>query len=187
MRLVSLTARANTATGAASTRTRTDGPHSFHSMSAGGSFQAIVLEASLDDTLTCFHPGPQQRREPLTMHRRVAERELIELRPLQEEVQIVFPGETDAAVHLERRRHHPFRRVTTPDRRRLGRRCTTRPSRRSSACLPRRPACRRSDASPPGTIRSAARTGHGPSRTPPPCRARATRSRGDPRSYTCLL
>ena len=36
------------------------------------------------------------------MERGVAERELIELGALEEEVQIVVPGEADAAVHLER-------------------------------------------------------------------------------------
>ena len=38
----------------------------------------------------------------------VAEAELVELGPLQEEVQVVLPREADAAVHLERRRHHPL-------------------------------------------------------------------------------
>ena len=36
------------------------------------------------------------------MERRVAERELVELRALHEEVQVVLPREADAAVHLER-------------------------------------------------------------------------------------
>ena len=45
----------------------------------------------------------------------VAEAHLVELGPLQEEVQVVLPREPDAAVHLERRRHHPLRRVGAPD------------------------------------------------------------------------
>ena len=87
--------------------------------------------------------------------------ELVELRALQEEVQVVLPREADAAVHLERASHHPLRRVastrssrSTPRSTRPGRRrrCTTRPSRPSSACPRRRRACRRSGASPPGTM-----------------------------------
>ena len=63
--------------------------------------------------------------------------QLVELRALQEEVEVVLPREADAAVHLERRRHHPLRRVgrprSSPSTRRptprgRRRRCTTRPS-----------------------------------------------------------
>src|SRR4051812_46278392 len=80
--LSSFTARANVATGARSTRTRTAGPHSFHSTSAGGSFHttgtAPTGASALDNTLARLHPRPEQRGQPFAVRRRVAERELIE-------------------------------------------------------------------------------------------------------------
>lgn len=41
------------------------------------------------------------------MERRIAESELVPLRPLEPEVHIVFPGEADAAMHL----HGPVSRA----------------------------------------------------------------------------
>ena len=59
--------------------------------------------------------GRSSVAESLPVVRRVAERQLVELGPLQEQVEVVLPREADAAVHLQRRRHHPLRRVGAPD------------------------------------------------------------------------
>src|SRR5690242_9404223 len=41
-----------------------------------------------------------ERSDALAMIRRIAERELVPLRPLEPEVNVVLPREADAAVHL---------------------------------------------------------------------------------------
>ncbi len=80
---------------------------------------------------------------------------------------VVLPGEADASVHLQRRRGHPprpLRRGNLGHRRREGLAppCRDPPStqRRApqSAHSRRRAACRRSDATPPGTPRWVGRT-----------------------------
>ena len=73
----------------------------------------------------------------------VAERELVELRALHEEVQVVLPREADAAVHLQRRAHHALRRVGAPRLR--GRRRDVRLG-VAGADAPRRPVDRRAHA-----------------------------------------
>ncbi len=45
-------------------------------------------------------------RDPVAVLARGAEEVAVRLRALQEEVEVVLPGEADAAVHLERRRAH---------------------------------------------------------------------------------
>src|SRR5947207_2991560 len=124
--------------------TRTVGPQSFHSTSAGGSSNFMRLRPSAlerprtadsqsgpQDLRLALHaattfgprapayrrsaPGSssyhalpgldaraQERRQPRPVGRGVAERELVELGALHEEVQVVLPREADSAVHLER-------------------------------------------------------------------------------------
>src|SRR5438270_10557242 len=50
----------------------------------------------------------------------VAERQLVEVAALEEEVEVVLPGEADAAVQLQARRHDPAGGVGTPRLRRRG-------------------------------------------------------------------
>ena len=118
-----------------------------------------------------------------------AEEVAVGLRALQEEVEVVLPGEADAAVHLERRR------ASRASRRR--RRTPSRPTPRAAALglrvggpggeVGERPRAlglhqhlARSGAIPPGRRRSGGRTACAPWRTrrpSPSCAARARRAR----------
>ena len=105
---------------------------------------------------------------------------------LEQEVDVVLPGEADPAEGLDRvvgdarggvggaRLRH-----RGGERQRLGLGVgAPRPRSRSASAPPRRPrACRRAGARPPGRRRSGGRTARAPWRTRPPCRAPAGRPR----------
>ena len=111
--LASLTARAKSITGAASTRRAPAGPTRSTRRRRARSFHTTRS----DDALAGLDPGAHAAR-PAARGEYVASPndELVELRALQEEVQVVLPREADAAVHLERRamtrfdasEHHVF-------------------------------------------------------------------------------
>ena len=56
---------------------------------------------ALDDAFAGFDARAEESREAVAVVGSVAERELVELRPLEIQVQVVLPREADAAVNLE--------------------------------------------------------------------------------------
>ena len=110
----------------------------------------------------------------------------VDLGALEEEVQVVLPGEADAAVHLQRRRR------SRSSRRPRRRPWPSPPPAGASPARPRRPrpprgwssgrsrsraACPRSGARPPGRRRSGGRTACGRARTRRPSPSPAARRR----------
>src|SRR6516164_5820906 len=73
-----------------------------------GSTSGRSPQPDSDDRFSGLDPGPQERGETCPVRDRVTERQLVELRALQEEVQVMLPGEADATMDLQRRCHHPL-------------------------------------------------------------------------------
>src|SRR5438309_419512 len=77
------------------------------------------MQSTLEDAGTGVDAGLEQPGDALAVKGRVTEEQRVEMGTLQIEVQVVLPGEPDAAVHLQRRVHDAHAGVARP---RLGRR-----------------------------------------------------------------
>src|SRR5947199_9969267 len=90
----SATSAATTAPHAAPTTTATARSTTFpRRMNARKSFSMLGPPSGSDDGFARFHLGPQQRGQPLTVEGGVTHAYLIELRPLEVEVEVVLPRE----------------------------------------------------------------------------------------------
>ena len=63
----------------------------------------LTVGSSSDDRLAGFDLGAEEAGEAGAVVGGGAEADRVEVGPLQVEVDVVLPGEADAAVHLERR------------------------------------------------------------------------------------
>ena len=154
---------------------------SWASPSSAASSVAAARVASRYSSASGGSSNPWSRVTPASEHRVTVSAAALGVeqcgqggRSAQQQVAVVLPGESDAAVHLDvelrvpveggkRERGRGGGRELEVRRRRRSRRAL-RPTRPRSRARRRR-ACWRSGASPPGTSRSGARTADGPWRT----------------------
>src|SRR4051812_5070606 len=112
--LLTCSARCSNASATSSTRTPAHSPSATPRSCCSRSGSRNAHAPLLEDGLPCFNARTQQLGEARAVDDRVAERQLVELRALEEQVYVVLPREADAAVHLQRGAGDSLRRVGAP-------------------------------------------------------------------------